>query len=76
MAESTFDYILPKAALKGSIQIPLLCLFSHNQEWLLFANDKFNVFFLTQPLTCRAARCLTYLLVYALEYADLTWKGF
>lgn len=45
MAESTFDYILPKAALKGSIQIPLLCLFSHNQEWLLFANDKFNFFF-------------------------------
>lgn len=26
-AESTFDYILPKAALKGSMQIPLLCLF-------------------------------------------------
>lgn len=45
MAESTFDYILPKAALKGSIQIPLLCLFSHNQEWLLFPNDKFNFFF-------------------------------
>lgn len=44
-AESTFDYILPKAALKGSMQIPLLCLFSHNQEWLLFANDKFNFFF-------------------------------
>lgn len=49
-AESTFDYILPKAALKASALIPLLCRFSHNQEWLLFANDKFNffsLFFLT-----------------------------
>lgn len=43
-AESTFDYILPKAALKASTLIPLLCLFSHNQEWLLFANDNFNFF--------------------------------
>lgn len=76
MTESTFDYILPKAALKGSIQRPLLCLFSHNQEWLLFANDKFNFFFLTQPLTRCVTRCLTCVLVSALEYTDFDSEGF
>lgn len=68
MTESTFDYILPKAALKGAIQIPLLYLFSHNQEWLLFANDQFNFLFLT--LTRCVVRCLKNLQVSALELAD------
>lgn len=55
-AESTFDYILPKAALKASTLIPLLCLFSHNQEWLLFANDNFNFFSLFPPPPNKAPR--------------------
>lgn len=72
MAESTFDYILPKAALKGSIQRPLLCLFSHNQEWLLFANDKFNFFFYTTPDTLSGK--MSY--ISRFEYAEFDFEGF
>lgn len=71
MTKSTFDYILRKAPLKASIQWPLLYVFSliiKNGCYLLMIS--LMSFFYDNPWH-GAARCLTCLLIYALE-----WLGF